>query len=213
MTQVELPEAPRWALIVDGLFGIGLARAPEGAYAQWIQAANHLRERDNCPLLALDCPSGLNADTGCSFTPTIAATHTLTFLVASKPGLLTADGPDHCGEIAVAPLDLDLPGEHPPDGHQLTTSDFASRLRPRLRNSHKGSFGGAGIIGGSKSMTGAALLAARAALKLGAGRVYLGLLDPDALGGRSCSTGADATPRRYAVSGRSAGTGLRSRPG
>lgn len=179
VTQAVLPEAPRWALIIDGLFGIGLARAPEGTYAQWIQAANRWRERDDCPLLALDCPSGLDADTGRSFSPCIGATHTLTF-IASKPGLLTADGPDHCGEIAVAPLDLDLTENYPPDGHQLTTGDFASRLRPRLRNSHKGSFGGAGIIGGSKSMTGAALLAARAALKLGAGRVYLGLLDPDA---------------------------------
>lgn len=175
----EIPDEPRWALIIDGLFGIGLTRAPEGIHAQWIHTANRLRDRDDCPLLALDCPSGLNADTGRSFAPCIHATHTLTF-IGGKPGLLTADGPDHCGEVSVADLDLTLGTELPPDGQQLSLADFASRLRPRLRNTHKGSFGGAGIIGGSKSMTGAALLAARAALKLGAGRVYLGMIDPDA---------------------------------
>ena len=175
----EIPDASPWSLIIDGLFGIGLARAPEGLHAQWIQAANRLRQRDACPLLALDCPSGLNADTGRSFAPAIDATHTLTF-IAGKPGLLTGDGPDLCGEIAIASLDLKLDDDCPPDGRRLTLADFAARLRPRQRNSHKGSFGSAGIIGGSKSMTGAALLAARATLKLGAGRVYLGLLDPDA---------------------------------
>lgn len=178
-TLSAIPGDGRWSLIVDGLFGIGLARAPDGRYADWIATANRLAERDACPLLALDCPSGLNADTGQAFSPCIHASHTLTF-IGAKPGLLTADGPDHCGELRVARLALQPSAEIDPDGHIVTLEDFAARLKPRRRNTHKGSFGSAGILGGSKSMAGAALLAGRAALKLGAGRVYLGLLDADA---------------------------------
>ena len=174
-----IPDVPRWSLIIDGLFGIGLARAPGGRYADWIATANRLAERDACPLLALDCPSGLNADTGQAFSPCIRASHTLTF-IAAKPGLLTADGPDHCGEIRVAGLALQPSAEIDPDGHVAALADFAGRLKPRRRNTHKGSFGSVGILGGGKSMVGAAVLAGRAALKLGAGRTYLGLLDADA---------------------------------
>uniref|UniRef100_Q47DG6 Bifunctional NAD(P)H-hydrate repair enzyme n=1 Tax=Dechloromonas aromatica (strain RCB) TaxID=159087 RepID=Q47DG6_DECAR len=179
VTTHAIPEETRWSLIVDGLFGIGLTRAPEGDYAQWITAANRLAERDHCPLLALDCPSGLNADTGIAQAPSIHATHTITF-IAAKPGLFTADGPDHCGEIRVASLDLDPVSEIPPDGQRLSLADVDSRLKPRRNNTHKGSFGSAGILGGAKSMVGAAFLAGRAALKMGAGRVYLGMLDPEA---------------------------------
>lgn len=174
-TVTDIPENQHWGLVIDGLFGIGLSRAPGEAYAMLIAAVN----RKNCPILALDCPSGLNADTGQAFSPCIEASHTLTFL-GMKPGLLTADGPDHCGEIRLATLDVESDETHPPDGCQLSLPDFAQHLVPRARNTHKGSFGSVGILGGNKSMLGAALLAGRAALKLGAGRVYLGLLDPDA---------------------------------
>lgn len=178
-THADIPNDKHWSLIVDGLFGIGLARAPEGIYARWITAANKLAERDACSLLALDCPSGLNADNGVSHVPCIRASHTLTF-IADKPGLHTAEGPDHCGEIVIADLELDACSEAKPDGHLLHRGYFVDRLRPRRLNTHKGSYGSAGILGGSKSMVGAAFLAGRAALKLGAGRVYLGMLDPDA---------------------------------
>lgn len=177
-TGESIPDVAHWALIVDGLFGIGLTRAPEGRHAEWIVAANRLAERDACPLLALDCPSGLNAETGVPFAPCIRASHTLTF-ISAKPGLLTADGPDHAGELRVADLDLADDDEIPADGAIVSLADFASRLKPRRQNTHKGSFGGAGILGGNKSMVGAALLAGRAALKLGTGRVYVGLLDPE----------------------------------
>ena len=60
-----MPERGDWGLIVDGLFGIGLTRAVEGAYAQWIERANTHR----APILALDIPSGLNADTGVAMQP------------------------------------------------------------------------------------------------------------------------------------------------
>lgn len=175
----EIPDISRWALIVDGLFGIGLARAPAGRYAEWIATANRLPKRDGCPLLALDCPSGLNANTGHVFSPAIQATHTITF-IAAKPGLFTADGPDQCGEIKVADLALDAAATAEADARLIGMEAFATHLRPRRNNTHKGSFGSAGILGGSESMVGAAFLAARAALKLGAGRVYLGMLDPAA---------------------------------
>ena len=174
----SIPRDRRWSLIVDGLFGIGLAHAPSGHYADWIAIANEDAVRDACPLLALDCPSGLDADTGKAYSPCIQASHTLTF-IAAKPGLLTADGPDHCGQIRVATLDLAPASEVPPDGRRVDLADFSAHLLPRRLNSHKGSFGSAGIIGGATSMVGAAFLAGRAALKLGAGRVYLGLLDPN----------------------------------
>ncbi len=176
-TTDHVPDGQHWGLIVDGLFGIGLTRAPEGRYAEWIDAANRLAERDTCPLLALDCPSGLNADSGTAFTPCIRASHTVTF-ISAKPGLCTADGPDHCGQISIA--DLGITTTQAADGAIVTTEAFRPYLKPRPRNSHKGSFGNAGILGGNRSMLGAALLAGRAVLKLGAGRVYLGLLDPTA---------------------------------
>ena len=106
----------------------------------------------------------------------IRASDTLTF-IAAKPGLFTADGPDVCGRIHLAALGLDAEALVPPPGQCLDRAVFAACLKPRRRNSHKGSFGSAGILGGAAGMTGAALLAARAALRLGSGRVYVGLLD------------------------------------
>jgi hydroxyethylthiazole kinase-like uncharacterized protein yjeF len=174
-----VPPAPRWSLIVDGLFGIGLQRAVEGRHAALVDAANTLAGRDRCPLLALDCPSGLDADTGARRGATVRASHTITF-IALKPGLLTADGPDHCGALTLATLGLDAEAAAAAGGQSIGQAQFAACLRPRARNSHKGSHGSAGILGGASGMVGAALLAGRAALGLGSGRVYLGLLDPHA---------------------------------
>ena len=158
-----------FALVVDGLFGIGLARPLDGRYAQLVGRINAL----GCPVLALDVPSGLDADTGRVMGVAVKATRTLSF-IALKPGLLTLDGPDHCGEIELHTLGLALDEG---DGSVVDRRDFAALLAPRPRNSHKGSFGSAGILGGAPGMAGAALLAGRAALKLGAGRVYVGMLE------------------------------------
>jgi hydroxyethylthiazole kinase-like uncharacterized protein yjeF len=155
---------------VDGLFGIGLGRAPEGGYAKLIEFAN----AQTCPVLALDVPSGLNADTGQVLGRAVRATHTIAF-IGLKPGLLTLDGPDHCGAITVAELGLARPESG--DGWVAEPELFRAVLRTRPRNFHKGMAGSVGIIGGAEGMAGAALLASRAALKLGAGRVYAGLLD------------------------------------
>jgi hydroxyethylthiazole kinase-like uncharacterized protein yjeF len=168
-----LPEGRQWGLVLDGLFGIGLARAPEGPYAELIARANQL----GAPILALDVPSGLDADTGVARGATIRATHTLTFL-AHKPGLFTADGPDHAGRIHLDTLGVRV--EQPPAGWLLTGDEVAGLLPRRRRNTHKGSFGAVGVLGGATGMVGAPLLAGRAALKLGAGRVFVALLDEQA---------------------------------
>ncbi|MEY2633562.1 MAG: hypothetical protein RIR00_2216 [Pseudomonadota bacterium] len=169
----------RCGLILDGLFGIGLSRAPAEPYASWINAANSLAETQGCPLLALDVPSGLDPDRGRAATPCIRASHTLSF-VAAKPGLYTGEGPDHCGQLRIAMLGTHPEHSQPADGELVARSQFRHALKPRRLNSHKGSNGNAGILGGAASMIGAAFLAGRSALKLGAGRVYLGLLDPHA---------------------------------
>jgi len=159
-------------LIVDGLFGIGLTRDISGGDATLVEYANAQR----CAVLALDVPSGLHADTGVVLGCAVRATHTITF-IALKPGLLTLAGPDHCGEISVADLGLDVKTLESPRAWVATRSLFRDALKARPGNFHKGMAGSLAILGGASGMTGAALLAARAALKLGAGRVYAGLLD------------------------------------
>jgi hydroxyethylthiazole kinase-like uncharacterized protein yjeF len=167
----ELPLDKSWGLVIDGLFGIGLAREITGDYAQLVDYANLQR----CPVLALDVPSGIQSDTGQVLGRAVRATHTLTF-IALKPGLLTLDGPDHCGEVRVASLDVDFSSVKP-NAWVADRALFQSALKPRPRNFHKGNAGSLGIVGGARGMTGAALLAGRAALKMGAGRTYVGLLE------------------------------------
>jgi len=174
-TPAEVPADRRWGLVIDGLFGIGLARPVEGDYAQLVELAN----AQDCPRLALDIPSGLESDTGRVLGLAVRATHTVTF-IGLKPGLLTLDGPDHCGEVTVADLGLEVAKLATPQGWVAGPAMFAGVLQPRPRNFHKGMAGSLGIIGGAAGMTGAALLAGRAALRLGAGRVYVGLLAHDA---------------------------------
>ncbi len=171
----EIPPMQDWALIIDGLFGIGLKRDLDGAYTALVEQINAL----DAPLLALDIPSGLDADTGRVLGSAVLADHTITF-IALKPGLLTLDGPDHCGVIHVADLGLFAQVDAAAHGVLIGAGVLAHLLPPRPRNSHKGSYGSVGIIGGAQGMVGAALLAGRAALKCGAGRVYAGLLAGDA---------------------------------
>jgi hydroxyethylthiazole kinase-like uncharacterized protein yjeF len=117
----------------------------------------------------------VNADTGAAPGPAFRATHTITF-IARKPGLYTLDGPDQCGEIRLATLGVDADAARPPDGFLVTDALLGTPLLERPRNFHKGLAGSLGIVGGAAGMVGAALLAGRAALKLGAGKVFLGLL-------------------------------------
>jgi len=160
-----------YALAVDGLFGIGLSRPVTGETAALIDRFNAL----SCPRWALDCPSGLDSETGSVRGTAVRADLTLTF-IALKPGLLTLDGPDHCGELLLADLGIEATGEA--GGWIDAPTLFCDWLQRRRRNSHKGSFGSVAVIGGAAGMSGAALLCGRAALHLGAGRVYVGLLAP-----------------------------------
>jgi hydroxyethylthiazole kinase-like uncharacterized protein yjeF len=170
-----LPKTQDWGLVVDGIFGIGLEREVTGRHAEWIDAVNHL----NAPVLAIDVPSGLQSDTGRVMGCAVRADHTVTF-IALKPGLLTLDGPDHCGDVHVRALGLDTQRIRAARGFLIGPELLNGFLAPRARNSHKGDYGSVGIIGGDHGMVGAALLAARAALKTGSGRVYVGLLARDA---------------------------------
>ena len=171
----EIPPYHRFDLVIDGLFGIGLKRGLEGRYAGLIDAAN----RSGAPILAIDVPSGVDADTGAALGATIRAAHTLTF-IALKPGLLTLDGPDFAGEVRVDPIGLDAPQLAPPPGRRVDVRILDTIALARPRNFHKGNAGSVAIIGGAPGMVGAALLAGRAALKTGAGKVFLGTLAADA---------------------------------
>ena len=169
----QIPARP-WGLVIDGLFGIGLARDIAGEYAALVDYAN----RQGCPVLALDIPSGLHSDTGRVLGHAVRATHTVTF-IALKPGLLTLDGPDHCGALEVADLQIAAQKVVAPSAWVADPAAFKPLLMPRPRNFHKGMAGSLAILGGAAGMTGAALLAGRAALKMGAGRVYVGLLSEE----------------------------------
>jgi hydroxyethylthiazole kinase-like uncharacterized protein yjeF len=169
----EIPMDVRFDLAIDGLFGIGLTRPLEGAHAALVDRLNSL----GVPILALDIPSGINADTGAVMGRAVRASHTITF-IARKPGLLTLDGPDHCGTLKLDTLGIDPAAVLEPEGELLSESILEGAIKPRPRNFHKGQAGSVGILGGAAGMVGAAVIAGRAALQCGTGRVYLGLLTP-----------------------------------
>ncbi|SEN48270.1 NAD(P)H-hydrate dehydratase [Nitrosomonas marina] len=164
----------KWDLIIDGIFGIGLLqdRPMADQYLSWINAVNAMQK----PVLAIDIPSGLGSDDGSVYGAVINADITLTF-ISPKPGILTHYGPQYSGRIIICDLDLDPVAIMPPRAWMINRK-LASILlpSPRAANSHKGSFGNIGILGGNNGMTGAAILAGRAALHAGAGRVYLSIL-------------------------------------
>jgi hydroxyethylthiazole kinase-like uncharacterized protein yjeF len=172
----EIPADVRFGLAVDGLFGIGLARALSGAHAALVRKLNAL----GVPVLALDVPSGINGDTGAAMGVAVRARRTLGF-IAHKPGLLTLDGPDHCGELALDALGVEAAALLAPEGGLIGPEAVAGALAPRPGNFHKGRAGSVGVLGGAPGMSGAALLAGRAALKCGAGKTYVGLLAPIAV--------------------------------
>ena len=154
-------------VLVDGLLGTGLARAPEGVAAALIRQMNGHAGRK----LALDVPSGLDADHGVAHGEVLRADATISF-VGWKRGLFTADGPDCCGALQLdtlrIPDDVYLPFEH--DAELLDTS-LPCLLPPRAANVNKGRFGHVLAIGGEHGMAGAIALCAEAALRVGAGLV------------------------------------------
>lgn len=156
-------------LIVDALLGIGLKGPVHGVIAAAITQINS----SGLPVVALDIPSGLNADTGCVENFCVKADTTLTF-IALKSGLYTADGPDYCGEIHACSLQLEAcVAKQPPIASLLNSSTVALPLLPRKNNSHKGDYGHVLVIGGGLGMPGAVALAAKAAMRSGAGAVTI----------------------------------------
>jgi hypothetical protein len=161
---------PQYDMCIDALFGIGQVRPWDERGADWVQRIN----AGAAPTVSIDLPSGLDADTGTAHGLHVKADYTLS-LITLKPGLFTADGRAACGEIWFNNLGIDEP-----EGACARLNN-ARTIPPRAHNTNKGSYGDVCIVGGSHGMTGAALLAARAALHGGAGRVYVGLLDSTAV--------------------------------
>lgn len=167
---VRLADAgQRWALAIDGLFGIGLARSLRGEFQAAVEWLNGL----NTTVLAIDVPSGLDADTGALVGDGVAvrADHTLTF-IGNKPGLHTAHGRDCAGQVHVDTLGIDASLYGPPCASLCTPALFAHAFTPRQHASHKGSYGDLTVIGGASGMGGAVVLAARTGALAGAGRVF-----------------------------------------
>lgn len=162
----EMPD-----VAIDALLGLGSRRAPAGELASLIDTLNALA----CPVLAVDLPSGLDADTGQAHGDAcVVADHTLSLLTL-KPGLFTAAGRDHAGEVWFESL-----GAGEAAGASAMLSGAAAIATDRRHTQHKGSFGDVAVVGGATGMAGAALLAARAAHAAGSGRVYVDVLDATA---------------------------------
>jgi len=153
---------------VDALFGTGLDRPIVGAHALVVEAINQCKK----PVVSVDVPSGLDADTGVPLGAVVKAAFTVTFALY-KLGLLTPSGAGSAGKVHV--VDIGVPPslvDHV--GHSaflLEPSDVARAVSPRIVSAHKGGAGHVAIFAGSSGKVGAALMAARAALRAGAGVV------------------------------------------
>lgn len=159
---------PAADVIVDALFGIGLAREPDASTRELIDAVN----ASQVPVLALDVPSGVDADRGSAPGAAVVATRTLEFM-APKAGLRTGPALDHAGTLSLATLDVTAQDfeQTLPYAQRLSAFDLARWLAPRPRDSHKGRNGRVLCVGGEHGSGGAIMLCAHAALRSGAGLV------------------------------------------
>jgi ADP-dependent NAD(P)H-hydrate dehydratase / NAD(P)H-hydrate epimerase len=157
--------------IVDALLGTGLSTDVTGIYRDAIRLMNSVGR----PVIAVDMPSGIHADNGALLGEAVHATATITFGLP-KLGLYVGAGIDHAGTIHV--IDIGIPPAYVEAVNSRTlvvTRELVAKAIPaRQASAHKGTFGHAGIIAGSVGKTGAAALAARAALRIGAGLVTVG---------------------------------------
>ena len=176
----EIPAAISADWIVDGLFGIGLKRPLQGVYSDAARAIATARA-NGTTVLALDVPSGIDADTGALVGDVaVVADHTVAFL-ALRPGLLTGPAVDYVGAVHCEPLgaELGINSLTQPVARALGSAYIDVTRVSATTNAHKGSHGTCVILGGATGMLGAALLASRAAMRCGAGKVKLGwLADP-----------------------------------
>lgn len=169
-------------VLIDAVFGTGVRLPLSGPSADLLgQIAKFLEDRaDDPPLcVAVDCPSGLNCDTGELDPLALPADHTITF-AAAKRGQFGFPAADRIGALAIA--DIGLPADLPELASvsvELGTAEMvADLLPPRPRNAHKGTFGRALVVAGSVNYTGAAYLAGAAAYRIGAGLVTLAVPAP-----------------------------------
>jgi len=155
-------------LIVDALLGIGLTGAPRPESLTVIRAINAAKR----PVLALDIPSGVDADSGAVADAAVRAEITVCF-VALKSGLFLGAGPEHAGVVLLDDLGVVAPAQpnFTPLMRRIDQGELAASLPRRARESHKGSNGRVLIIGGGAGMPGALRLAGEAALRSGAGLV------------------------------------------
>ncbi|MDN6298441.1 MAG: NAD(P)H-hydrate dehydratase [Halomonas sp.] len=157
-------------VVVDALLGTGLKGEVKGAYSQVINAVNNA----GLPVLAVDIPSGLAADTGAVLGCAVHADATVTF-IGDKLGLYTGRAPDYVGEVDFRPLGVKAQAffDIVPRAFRLHEELLAEAFVPRRRTAHKGNMGHVLILGGAPGFGGAALIASQAAARLGAGKVSL----------------------------------------
>ncbi len=156
-------------VIVDAIFGTGLDRDVTGDFAKIIEIIN----ATNSPVLSIDIPSGLNADTGMPMGLAIQANRTISF-IGLKQGLFTGQGRDYCGESEFD--DLSIPDSvykkiPKPNSYRINFDTLKSLIPKRIASSHKGSNGHVLVIGGNKGYAGAARMCAEASARTGAGLV------------------------------------------
>lgn len=155
-------------VVVDALFGTGLSRPVDAAGLDCIQVIND----SSVPVLALDMPSGLDADTGLVLGGAVRAKRTIAF-IGLKLGYYLGEGPDYAGEVLYDPLGVPAAARSQIDAAAKLLDErvIGTLLPPRARTAHKGQYGHVLVIGGGFGMAGAARLAGEAALRTGAGRV------------------------------------------
>jgi NAD(P)H-hydrate epimerase len=160
-------------VIVDGLLGIGVARALEGDHAIAVEEIN-ARHAAGAGVVAIDVPSGIDADNGRVWGIAVKADLTVSF-IGRKLGLYTGAGPAHAGQVVIDGLGVpDAVYERvEPLAEGLELVELARLLPRRSRGAHKGNFGHVLIVGGDEGMGGAVLMAARAALRVGSGLVSI----------------------------------------
>ena len=161
------PAYEEYTVIVDALFGIGCNREITGIAAEVIETMNAVK----APILAIDVPSGISADTGKICGIAVNAETTVTFF-AEKLGMMLYPGKEYCGEIIVA--DMGIPVEYVEECKTITYTDKdLEKLPKRKENSHKGTYGKVLVIAGSPTISGAAYFAAAAAYHMGSGLVKI----------------------------------------
>ena len=163
----------KYDLLIDGIFGTGLDAEVRGYYREVIDHLNGLQK----PIVSLDIPSGLDANTGKPLGTAIRATMTITFGLP-KLGHLIHPGPDYVGKLRV--IDISLPNmlveEEKIPTQLIEETDIRKWLSlPRKPETHKGDYGHLLVLAGSVGKTGAAAMACEAALRVGAGLVTLGI--------------------------------------